>query len=77
MSIPGDQRVDTHQSGSGLPCEHPITPWRLEIDPFAGASPLVELSLLAGGLPDGRDAEEILCDLRGATARLGQGVYWQ
>jgi hypothetical protein len=64
MSILGDQRVDSDRATSGGSYKDPITPWRLETDPFAGASPLVELSVLASGLPDDRDAEEILRDLQ-------------
>jgi hypothetical protein len=64
MSIVGDERADTHRASSDAAGGHPITPRRLEIDPFANASPLVDLSSLAGGLPDDRDAEEILRDLR-------------
>jgi hypothetical protein len=64
MSIVGDERADTHRASSDVAFGDPTTPWRLEIDPFANASPLVDLSSLAGGLPDDRDAEEILRDLR-------------
>jgi hypothetical protein len=63
MSVIGDERLDTHGALSNAARENVITPWRLEIDPFANASPLVDLSTLAGGLPDERDAEEILRDL--------------
>jgi hypothetical protein len=63
MSAIRDQRADIHRATSALPSENPITPWRLEIDPFANASPLIDLSLVAGGLPDDRDAEDILRDL--------------
>ncbi len=42
-----------------------VTPWRNETDPFANAKP-VDLSLLVGGYPDDRDADEIIADLRAA-----------
>jgi hypothetical protein len=42
-----------------------VTPWRNETDPFANAKPL-DLSLLIGGYPDERDADEIIADLRAA-----------
>ena len=64
MSVIGDQRANTRRATSGLPDENSITPWRMQIDPFANASPLVDLSTLVGGLPDDRDAEEILRDLQ-------------
>jgi hypothetical protein len=35
-------------------------------DPLADAKPVDDLSVLIGGLPDSRDAEEILRDLRAA-----------
>jgi hypothetical protein len=63
MSVVGDERLDTHSVLSNAARENVITPWRLEIDPFANASPLVDLSTLTGGLPDDRDAKEILRDL--------------
>lgn len=42
----------------------PLTPWRRSGDPFRDAKPLGDLAVLIGGLPDDRDAEEILRDLR-------------
>ncbi len=47
-----------------LPQEGQLTPWRRLEDPFRDAKPLAELSILIGGLPDNRDPEEILRDLR-------------
>jgi len=38
-------------------------------DPFAGAKPLKNPSILIGGLPDERTAEEILADLRARHRR--------
>ena len=49
-----------------LPGEGQLTPWRLEHDPWAGARPITDVSLLIGGLPDDRSADEILADLRAA-----------
>ncbi|HLC43130.1 MAG TPA: hypothetical protein VJO34_16075 [Methylomirabilota bacterium] len=42
------------------------SPWRREEDPFRNAKPLADLKVLLGGLPDNRDPEEILRDLRAA-----------
>jgi hypothetical protein len=33
-------------------------------DPFANAKPIEDVSVLLGGLPDERSAEEIIADLR-------------
>jgi hypothetical protein len=63
MSIVRDEQADIHRASSDIAQENANTPWRREIDPFAHASPLIDLSTLAGGLPDDRDAEEILRDL--------------
>ncbi len=49
-----------------LPQEGQLTPWRRVEDPFGDIRPLGELSAFIGGLPDDRDPEEILRDLRQA-----------
>lgn len=41
-----------------------LTPWKRQDDPFQHAKPLAELAALIGGLPDDRDPEDILRDLR-------------
>lgn len=64
LEVLGD-RVDAGaEASSSLPYEARPTPWRREDDPFRDARPLPELAVLIGGLPDDRDAEEILRDLR-------------
>lgn len=47
-----------------LPYEGQLTPWKRQEDPFQHARPLAELAALIGGLPDDRDPEDILRDLR-------------
>ncbi len=47
-----------------LPHEGQLTPWRSAEDPFRDAMPLASLAILLGGLPDDRDPEEILSDIR-------------
>lgn len=47
-----------------LPYEGQLTPWKRQEDPFQHAKPLAELAVLIGGLPDDRDPEDILRDLR-------------
>ncbi len=42
--------------------------WRRAADPFGDAKPLVDLAVLVGGLPDDRDPDEILRDLRRTRA---------
>jgi hypothetical protein len=49
-----------------LPHEGQLIPWKRVEDPFRDAKPLAELTVLIGGLPDDRDPEEILRDLRHA-----------
>jgi len=63
MSVAEQQQVEDHQAGASFPSEGPATPWRVELDPFANASPVDDLSALIGGLPDARDTDEILRDL--------------
>jgi hypothetical protein len=53
---------------SRLPHEGQLTPWKRTDDPFRDARPMVDLTLLIGGLPDDRDTEEILRDLRDTRA---------
>jgi hypothetical protein len=43
-----------------------VIPAKSAEDPFRDAKPLTDLTVLIGGLPDDRDADEILCDLRRA-----------
>jgi hypothetical protein len=47
-----------------LPREGQLTPWKQVEDPFRDAKPVEDLSILIGGLPDDRDPEEILRDLK-------------
>jgi hypothetical protein len=68
MDIIGEHRVKDRRPAPGLPEERPVTPWCAEVDPFAQASPVADLSIIAGGLPDPRDADEILRDL--ASCRM-------
>ena len=42
------------------------TPWRRAEDPFRDARPLDDLAVLIGGLPDDRELDEILGELRRA-----------
>jgi hypothetical protein len=62
MSV-AEQQQEDRQVGANLPREGPVTPWHLESDPFANALPVSDLAVLTGGLPDARDADEILRDL--------------
>lgn len=45
-----------------------LTLWRRSEDPFRDIKPLADLTVLIGGLPDDRDAEEILMGLRQTQA---------
>lgn len=45
-----------------------LTPWRRSEDPFRDIKPLADLTVLIGELPDNRDADEILRDLRQSRA---------
>src|SRR5438046_578703 len=63
MSVVEQQQVEGRPAEASLPSEGPVTPWRHQSDPFAGISPIVDLSMLTGGLPDARDADDILRDL--------------
>lgn len=47
-----------------LPTEGLRTEWTSSTDPFLGVEPLHDVSVLIGGLPDDRDASDILADLR-------------
>jgi len=52
------------QDSTRLPGERRLTEWKSSEDPFASTQPLSDASVLIGGLPDDRTAEEILADLR-------------
>ena len=63
MSVVEQHHVEDDPSRANFPHADPVTPWRLKFDPFTHASPVVDLAVLTGGLPDARDADEILRDL--------------
>jgi len=68
LEIIGEMVLEGEGSALRLPDEAQLTPWRREEDPFRDAKPLAELTVLIGGLPDNRDPEEILKDLRQSRA---------
>jgi len=49
-----------------------LIPWRRTEDPFKDAKPLDNMAVLIGGLPDERDPDEIIRDLRRIRA-VGSG----
>lgn len=64
-----DDGVDEEEHAAAkLPYEGQLTPWKRVEDPFRDAKPLGELTILTGGLPDDRDPDEILRDLRSTRA---------
>jgi hypothetical protein len=63
MDVVERQQIEKDESRSSVPVEGSATPRQEEPDPFAGASPIYDLTRIAGGLPDSRDADEILRDL--------------
>jgi hypothetical protein len=64
LEILEDGTDDGKDASARLPHEGRPTPWRRDDDPFRGAKPLADLGILMGGLPDDRDPEEIITDLR-------------
>ena len=50
--------------------ERRLTSWKRVDDPFQGIKPLENITVLAGGLPDDRDPDDILRDLRNNSASL-------
>jgi hypothetical protein len=46
----------------------PADPSLADEDPFAGAKPIADPSVLLGGLPDERSAEEIIADMEACRA---------
>jgi len=63
MDIIERQRSDEDGADAEFCKETPVTLPQGEPDPFAHARPIHDLSVLIGGLPDTREAEEILHDL--------------
>jgi hypothetical protein len=69
MSVTGNRRVRSRPSDQQVRREELSISRPSEADPFAGAIPVEDLAVLAGGLPDDRDAEEILGDLARCRAK--------